>query len=76
MRMNKLTFMDAPVDVFVHQEAHTQVVAQRMAEEAGFTWAYLMYNWGFPPKVENVDWEDFHGSVIEFENDLYAVLRF
>ncbi len=60
VRMNQLKFMDAPVDVFVHDEAHTQVGARRMVEEAGFNWAYLMYNWGFPPEVEAGDWEDFH----------------
>ncbi len=37
VRMNQLKFIDAPVDVFVHEEAHTQVGAQRMAKEAGFT---------------------------------------
>ncbi len=63
VRMNQLKFMDAPVDVFVHEEAHTQVGAKRIAEEAGFTWAYLMYNWGFPPEVESEDWEDFRKAV-------------
>jgi len=63
VRMNRLKFMDAPVDVFVHEEAHTPVGAQRMVGEAGFNWVYLMYNWGFPPEIESEDWADFHKAV-------------
>jgi len=62
IRMNRLKFMDAPVDEAVHHEAHTAVGAQRMAE-AGFTWAYLMYDWGFPPEIEGEDWIDFKRAV-------------
>lgn len=62
IRMNRLKFMDAPVDEFVHHEGHTQKGAQRMAE-AGFNWAYLMYDWGFPPEVEAADWADFTRAV-------------
>jgi len=62
IRMNQLKFMNAPVDEQVHHECHTSVGAQRMLE-AGFNWAYLMYNWGFPPEVEKVDWEDFAKAV-------------
>ena len=62
IRMNRLKFMDAPVDEGVHFEAHTQVGAQRM-REAGFDWAYLMYDWGFPPEVEQEDWDDFTRAV-------------
>jgi hypothetical protein len=61
--MNRLKFMDAPVDEAVHAEAHTPTGAQRMAGEAGFNWAYLMYDWGFPPEVEEEDWEDFRRAV-------------
>jgi hypothetical protein len=63
VRMNRLKFMDAPVDEAVHAEAHTLVGATRMAQEAAFTWAYLMYDWGFPPEVEQEDWEDFRRAV-------------
>ena len=59
VRMNRLKFMDAPVDEFVHEEAHTATGARRMADEAGCNWAYLMYDWGFPPEIEAEDWEDF-----------------
>lgn len=63
VRMNRLKFMDAPVDEFVHEEAHQQLGAQRMAQEAACNWAYLMYDWGFPPEVEQTDWEDFRQAV-------------
>jgi hypothetical protein len=63
VRMNRLKFMDAPVDEAVHAEGHTPLGAQRMAQEAGFSWAYLMYNWGFPPETEQEDWEAFHRAV-------------
>jgi len=56
--MNRLKFMGAPVDEAVHHEAHTAEGARRMAE-AGFNWAYLMYDWGFPPEIEGEDWQDF-----------------
>lgn len=59
VRMNRLKFMGAPNDEFVHEEAHTEVGAQRMGSGGGFNWAYLMYDWGFPPEVERTDWEDF-----------------
>lgn len=42
MRMNRLKFMGAPVHEAVHAEAHTPVGARRMAEEAAFSWAYLL----------------------------------
>jgi hypothetical protein len=63
IRMNRLKFMNAPVDESVHLEAHTPIGAARMADEAGFDWAYLMYNWGFPPEVEREDRESFRQAV-------------
>ena len=63
IRMNRLKFMGAKNDEAVHQEAHTKRGAQRISQEAGFNWAYLMYDWGFPPKVETEDWEDFVNAV-------------
>ncbi|HSR33131.1 MAG TPA: hypothetical protein VLY63_21410, partial [Anaerolineae bacterium] len=63
VRMNRLKFMDAAVDEAVHAEAHTLVGAQRIGREAAFTWAYLMYNWGFPSEVEQEDWEEFQRAV-------------
>jgi hypothetical protein len=60
--MNRLKFMGAPVDEAVHHEAHQAAGAQRMAL-AGFSWAYLMYDWGFPPEVEQEDHRDFRRAV-------------
>jgi hypothetical protein len=59
VRMNRLKFRDAPVDEAVHLEAHTPTGARRMAEEAGFNWVYLTYDWGFPPEIEKEDWQAF-----------------
>jgi hypothetical protein len=53
--MNRLKFMNAPVDEAVHAEAHTEIGAQCMADEAAFTWAYLMYDWGFPLSTNPYD---------------------
>jgi hypothetical protein len=63
VRMNRLKFMDAPVDEAVHLEAHTPVGARRVVQEAGFNWAYLTYDWGFPPEVEREDWAAFRQAV-------------
>ena len=49
VRMNRLKFMNQPVKQSFHLAAHTPQAAQRLAE-AGFNWAYLMVNWGFPPE--------------------------
>ena len=63
VRMNRLKFMDTPVNEDVHEEAHQTVGAQRMAKEAYCNWAYLMYDWGFPPEIEKLDWGDFVHAV-------------
>lgn len=63
IRMNRLKFMGAPVDEAVHLEAHTDVGARRVAEEAACNWAYLTCNWGFPPEQEREDWEAFRQAV-------------
>jgi hypothetical protein len=67
IRMNRLKFMGAPVDEAVHHEAHTPVGARRMVEEAGFNWIYLTYNWGFPPEVEEEDWQAFRDAVAVYQ---------
>ncbi len=63
IRMNQLKFMSQPVDEAVHYEAHTPTGAARMAKEAAFNWAYLTFNWGFPPEVEQEDHADFRRAV-------------
>ncbi len=63
IRMNRLKFMDAPVNEAVHLEAHTLTGATRVAQEARFSWAYLTYDWGFPPEIEREDWAAFKKAV-------------
>ena len=65
VRMNRLKFMEAPVNEDVHLEAHTLDAACRLAQ-AGFNWAYLMYNWGFPPEQEAEQWASFRQAVRVF----------
>jgi hypothetical protein len=66
IRMNRLKFMGAAVDEAVHTEAHTPAGAQRMAA-AGFNWAYLMYDWGFPPEVQQEDQASFCQAVQAYQ---------
>jgi hypothetical protein len=61
--MNRLKFLDARVDEAVHREAHQAGGARKVGGEAGCNWAYLSYDWGFPPEVEQEDWEDFRRAV-------------
>jgi hypothetical protein len=65
--MNRLKFMGAPVDEAVHHEAHTPAGVRRMVEEASFNWVYLTYNWGFPPEVEQEDWQAFRDAVALYQ---------
>lgn len=69
VRMNRLKFMDAPVDEWVHKEAHEATGALRIAQEAACNWAYLMYDWGFPPEIEQADWEDFKRAVQVYHDE-------
>ncbi|MFN3762101.1 MAG: hypothetical protein ACK4WK_02720 [Anaerolineae bacterium] len=59
IRMNRLKFMGAPVDEEAHREAYAETGARRVVNEMGCNWAYLTYNWGFPPEVEQEDWAAF-----------------
>jgi hypothetical protein len=63
VRMNRLKFMNPLVDVRVHMEAHNPTGAERMAWEAGFNWAYLTYDWGFPPEIAHEDWIEFQQAL-------------
>jgi len=65
VRMNRLKFMDQPVNERVHLEAHTPRAA-RMLADAGFNWAYLMFNWGFPPEEDRAQRESFAQAVEVF----------
>ena len=59
IRMNKVKFMDYPVDEVAHNEVHTPSGAGVVVEDLRCNWVHLMYDWGFPPEVEHEDWEDF-----------------
>ena len=61
--MNRLKFMGAPVNEAVHMRAHTAEGATILAQDTGFSWAYLMYDWGFPPEIEKEDWLAFKKAV-------------
>lgn len=65
VRMNRLKFMDAPTNEAVHLEAHTPQAA-RLLLEAGFNWAYLMDNWGFPPEEDEAQHHSFRQGVEVF----------
>ncbi|MEN4040977.1 MAG: hypothetical protein ROW39_01435, partial [Anaerolineaceae bacterium] len=60
--MNRLKFMNAPVDEATHLEAHSSAGVRRVVDEAGCNWIYLTYNWGFPPEQEVEDWEAFSSA--------------
>lgn len=61
-RMNRLKFMGRKVDDAVHHIAHTEAGAERISA-MGFNWVYLTCNWGFPPEIEQEDWDSFRQAV-------------
>lgn len=63
IRMNRLKFLNAPVDEHVHIAGHTSIGAIRLVKEARFNWIYLMYDWGFAPEIEQADWRSFADAV-------------
>jgi len=59
IRMNKIKFMDYPVDEEAHRAVHTAPAANLVLDKMHANWIHLMYDWGFPPEIETEDWEDF-----------------
>ncbi len=59
IRMNRLKFMDTPVDEPAHHAAHLPYGAEMVVRHMRCNWVHLMYDWGFPPEVEEEDWESF-----------------
>ena len=59
VRMNRVKFMNQDVDVFAHEEAHQDAGAEKIVDTVYSNWIHLMYDWGFPPEVEQEDWESF-----------------
>jgi len=51
--------MNQPVDEAAHHEAHSQIGAQQVLQVMYCNWVHLMYDWGFPPEIEQEDWQDF-----------------
>ena len=66
IRMNKVKFMGYPVDEGIHMEAHTYPAAKLVVDELHSNWVHLMYNWGFPPEIEQEDWEDFRKAATAY----------
>ncbi|MBN1262624.1 MAG: hypothetical protein JXB35_18225 [Anaerolineae bacterium] len=62
VRMNKLKFMGVQNDEFVHQEAHTPPGRDRVLNDMYCNWVHLMYDWGFPPEIEEEDWDAFEAA--------------
>ncbi len=68
IRMNRLKFMNAPVNEAVHEEAHALQGAVRLIQEARCNWVYLTYDWGFPPEIEMQDWEAFRQATQVYQS--------
>lgn len=66
IRMNRLKFMNAAVDEQVHLDAHSPIGASIAKDEMALNWAYLMYDWGFPPEIEKEDFQSFQQAVHSF----------
>ncbi|HSO27490.1 MAG TPA: hypothetical protein VLS48_05430, partial [Anaerolineales bacterium] len=69
VRMNRLKFMNQPVDEAAHAEAHTKAGAGRVLEGMDCNWVHLMYDWGFPPEIEQEDWEDFERAAQVYHSE-------
>lgn len=54
--------MDFPVDEEGHRTAHSASGAKVVASDLYTNWVHLTYDWGFPPEVEQEDWEDFRSA--------------
>lgn len=57
-RFQQLKFAGARVAEREHVEGVGPDGIDRLVE-AGFNWAFLSANWGFPPEIESEDWEEF-----------------
>jgi hypothetical protein len=59
VRMNKLKFMQVPVNESVHLQAHQNYGATIVIDRMNQNWPHLTYSWGFPPEIEIEDWNSF-----------------
>lgn len=66
IRMNKLKFMQVDVDENIHLEAHQSTGADLVVNGLYQNWIHLTYSWGFPPEVEQEDWQSFEDASYEY----------
>ena len=59
IRMNRVKFMNQQVNEIAHHEVHDLSGAKKVVEEIYSNWIHLMFDWGFPPEIQQEDWEDF-----------------
>jgi hypothetical protein len=59
IRMNRLKFMQVPVNEKIHYEAHQPIGADIIVNQMHQNWIHLTYCWGFAPEIEAQDWESF-----------------
>lgn len=68
IRMNKLKFMQVPVNEKIHNEAHQSIGADIIANQMHQNWIHLTYSWGFAPEIEKQDWESFRLAADTFHD--------
>lgn len=66
-RMLKLTFPHLSIDHKNFDIAHSIEGAERVAE-MDFNWVFLTFSWGFPPEIEEQDWELFRSAVKHYHD--------
>lgn len=78
IRMNKLKFMQVPVNENIHMESHGAVGADIIVNGMKQNWVHLTYSWGFPPEVEKEDWESFQQATKSYHAqnvDVFAYIQ-
>lgn len=76
VRMNRVKFMDVANDEAVHAEVHEPTGADRVLNALRCNWVHLMYDWGFPPEVEQEDWDDFERAAAVYHERGSKVLAY
>lgn len=61
-RIMSLTFPECKIDDKAYDLAFSSDGASRVAA-LGFNWVFLNFSWGFPPEIEQPDWELFRTAV-------------
>ena len=68
IRMNRLKFMQVPVNEKIHYEAHQPIGADIIVNQMHQNWIHLTYSWGFAPEIEIQDWESFRLAAVTFHD--------